>query len=82
MNAQVFYGYKCPKCGSTVDVNASVMVGGSPRSKPACPSCGADMEPNLAAKGTTLNAHCRKCNSVFGVISSNVCPTCGEPFAT
>lgn len=81
MSAQVFYGHRCPRCGTTIDVDASVTIGGSPKNNPVCPTCGADMVPNPNARGTTLNAYCRKCNSMSGMVNSDVCPDCGEPFA-
>lgn len=81
MSAQTFFGYKCPRCNSTIDVGASVTVGGRPQDKPTCPSCGVDMVPNPEGRTVAMNVHCRKCNSMFGMINSDVCPSCGEPFA-
>ncbi len=69
------FGLRCPDCNITIDVVAT--VGGDPE---LCPQCGKTMVPNPDAK---ISAHvtCSKCNSSFGLINSDTCPKCGEPFA-
>lgn len=70
------FGQRCPKCGTTIDVFAT--VGGDPSK---CPSCGTTMVPNPAAS-ITANAYCRKCNSLAGITNSDRCPQCGELYST
>lgn len=75
MKAGSYFGYKCPRCHSTVDIGA--MVG---TDKPHCPSCGTIMEPDPKGKISAANVHCSKCNSSFGLVNSDKCPHCGQPF--
>lgn len=75
MKSITYYGYKCPKCNSTVDIG--VIVGNDVI---ACPRCKAIMEPNKEGKACTANAHCKKCNATFGIINSDRCPRCGGNF--
>ena len=69
------FGLFCADCNITIDIVAK--VGGDPG---LCPKCGKKMIPNPSAE---ISAHvtCNKCNSSFGLINSNTCPNCGEPFA-
>jgi len=76
MKPTTYFGFKCPACGSTIDIGVS-FSGESPR----CPSCNTAMVPNPQARSATVNAYCPKCNSVLGLINSDRCPTCGGPFS-
>ena len=76
ISSQVYFGYKCPNCNSTVDIGVSVGSG-----EQLCPNCKAKMIPNPEGKTTSANVHCSKCNSSFGLINSDKCPNCGQPFS-
>ena len=76
MKTGAFFGYKCPKCGSTSDI---IAIAGS--SEPRC-SCGAIMVPDPKGKTSTANAYCPKCKSFSGLVNSDRCPTCGGPFSS
>jgi hypothetical protein len=69
-----YYGYKCPKCNSSVNIGVTV---GEPR----CPSpgCNTLMIPDSKANAVYTNVSCKKCGSSFGMINSSICP-CGKPF--
>lgn len=76
MKAGSFFGYKCPKCGSTIDIGA---LAGS--DQPRCPSCGTIMEPDPNGTTSAANAYCPNCNAFFGLVNSDKCPKCGGPFS-
>lgn len=80
MKGIAFFGFICPKCRSTIDIGASVSSASS-EEDPKCPSCGTKMEPNPQGQTTSANVHCRNCNSSFGLINSDKCPCCGQPFS-
>lgn len=69
------FGLMCPICNIIIDVHAT--VGSDPQ---RCPRCGRNMVPNPSAK-ISAKVTCQKCNSSFGLINSDKCPKCGEPFA-
>jgi rRNA maturation endonuclease Nob1 len=69
------FGLMCSTCGSTFDIIGT--IGADPQ---RCPQCGGIMVPNPNAK-ITAKVTCKKCNSSFGLINSDKCPKCGEPFA-
>ena len=75
MRSSSFFGYKCPKCGSTCDIIA--MVGGE---VPLCSVCKTEMVPDPDGKKSAANVTCKKCNSSYGLINSDRCPECGTPF--
>lgn len=79
MEANVFIGHHCPKCGTTIGTYAS--VGG----QAVCPGCGG---PLVAAPGgppvtVIANASCKKCGFHTGLLSvvggQAKCPGCGGP---
>jgi len=78
MDANVFIGHHCPKCGSTVGLAAG--VGG----KLTCPGCGGPMQaaPGGPKVQVLANVTCRSCGSQFGLISAvggaAKCPQCGS----
>ena len=76
METNSFFGYKCPKCNTTIDIG--VIVGNS---KPLCPNCKTEMIPDNNGKVSAANVHCKKCNSFYGLINSDRCPQCGELFS-
>jgi hypothetical protein len=69
------FGFMCPFCGFRVDILGT--VGGDPQ---RCPQCGRGMVPNPNAR-ISAKVTCNKCHSQFGLINSDNCPVCGEPFA-
>jgi rRNA maturation endonuclease Nob1 len=73
MEMQSYFGYRCPRCGSTVDIGVAT-------GDPACPSCGTKMEPNSSGRGAAANVYCAKCDAAFGLVNSDRCPQCGGPF--
>lgn len=75
MKAICFFGYKCPKCGSTVDIGAVVGSGMD------CPKCGTTMVADPDGKTSAANVYCPNCKSVFGLVNSDTCPKCGGPFS-
>lgn len=74
MGLHTHYGYICPNCKSTIGVN----IGNEDDLK--CPNCRTKMVPNEGATPWTMNAHCKHCNTSYGMIDSDKCPTCGRPF--
>ena len=76
MKATTFFGYKCPRCGSKVNVGIS--VGGGTVN---CPDCGASMVPDEAGQASAANVYCPHCNAAFGLVTSDRCPTCGGPLS-
>ncbi len=75
MQAISFFGYICPKCKTTIDISA--IVGND---KIHCPTCKTEMVPNKQGRSVSANVHCKKCNSIFGIINSDKCPNCGTLF--
>ncbi|MGZ7050198.1 MAG: hypothetical protein ACXVHW_10590 [Methanobacterium sp.] len=75
MKTGVFFGYKCPKCGSKVDL--TVVVG---TDKNLCPKCKTIMESDPEGTISMANVRCSNCNSFFGLINSDKCPNCGTNF--
>ncbi len=75
MKVGAFFGYKCPRCNSTVDIGA---VAGASTLK--CPNCGVDMVPDPKGKTSAAKAYCPKCKSLYGLVNSDRCPQCGGPF--
>ena len=69
---ETYFGYICPRCGSTVQIGIG---------RPACPSCGAQMAPNKKASPSAANVYCKSCSSAFGVVTSDRCPKCGGPLS-
>ena len=76
MKAGSFFGYKCPRCGSKIDIAG---VAGS--HELLCPSCGTPMEPDPNGKTSAANVYCPNCNASFGSVNSDRCPICGGPFS-
>jgi DNA-directed RNA polymerase subunit RPC12/RpoP len=81
IEANVFFGHHCSRCGTTIGVAAAVGIGTL-----TCPVCGGPMEaaPGGPPVRNLANVVCKKCGSVFGMIvsvgSSDIrCPKCGEP---
>jgi rRNA maturation endonuclease Nob1 len=73
MTASSYFGFRCPKCGSTVDIGAG-------SSSPTCPSCGTGMVSNPQFGGAAANVFCPHCKAAFGLTNSTKCPQCGGPF--
>ena len=69
------FGLMCSYCNITIDVFG--VVGSDPQH---CPQCGRIMVPNPQAK-ISARVTCDKCHSSFGLINSDRCPNCGEPFS-
>jgi rRNA maturation endonuclease Nob1 len=67
-----FFGYKCPKCETTIDIGVG---------EPKCPNCGTEMVPNGKAKSSAANVTCTACNTFYGLTNSDTCPKCGQPFS-
>ena len=76
LKAISYFGYRCPKCGSTVDIGA--IVGSS---EILCPSCNTVMEPDKNGRVSAANVYCSSCNSSFGLVNSDKCPNCGGAFS-
>ncbi len=76
MKAISYFGYKCPRCNSTVTVGAIV---GSDEIR--CPSCNTVMEPDKNGQASAANVYCSNCNSQFGLVTSDKCPICGCEFS-
>lgn len=71
MDVTTYFGFKCPRCNSSVAIGVG---------KPNCPSCGTQMLPNFESEPVATNVHCKKCNSYYGMINSDKCPDCGTKF--
>jgi DNA-directed RNA polymerase subunit RPC12/RpoP len=69
-----YFGYRCPKCGSTVDIGVTT-------GRPSCPTCGTTMAPNEGAKSSAGNVYCPRCKASYGLVNSDKCPQCGGPFS-
>lgn len=80
MIAEMYCGYKCPICKSSVDIGVSTSTNQAGSDNPRCPSCGSVMIPNPDGDTISMNVYCLECNSVFGVVNSNSCPACGQAF--
>lgn len=81
MEANVFVGHHCPKCGTTIAT--AVSVGGAL----SCPGCGGPMIPAAGGPRTTViaNFKCDSCGTQIGMMSvagdGPKCPTCQAPVA-
>jgi hypothetical protein len=80
----VFVGYECKPCGIRVGTMATANIGDGSLA-PRCEK-GHMMTPVEGPDAPELlaNVYCRKCNSMFGAISSGsgpitACPNCHEP---
>ena len=71
-----YFGFKCPRCGSTVGVGIVPT-----NEEPKCPSCGTEMEPNPEAQGAAANVYCPACSIAVGLVTSDRCPQCGGPWS-
>lgn len=76
MKAGSFFGYRCPNCGSRIDVAG--MVGSD---QLHCPNCRTIMEPDPQGKTSAGNVYCPNCKAFFALVNSDRCPTCGGPFS-
>jgi hypothetical protein len=65
-----FFGYKCERCGSTVDVGA--VVGSD-----SLMCCGIPMEPDPGGRASAANVYCPNCKTAYGLVNSDRCPDCG-----
>jgi hypothetical protein len=65
---QTFFGFICPRCGSTIDIGVG---------RPECPNCGVAMVPNAAGNASATNVYCPKCKLAVGLANSERCPKCG-----
>jgi predicted RNA-binding Zn-ribbon protein involved in translation (DUF1610 family) len=74
MGMSSYVGFRCPKCGSTVEIGVT-------SGHPTCPSCGARMVPNEKARGAAANVYCPTCKASYGLVTSDRCPQCGGPFS-
>lgn len=79
----VFIGYECKPCGIRTGTMAIAYLGDGPVA-PTCSECGRLMTPVEGQDELLTNVHCRKCNSMFGAISSvsgsiTECPNCHAP---
>ncbi len=77
MTAGTAFGYRCPKGHCRVTV--TVMVGSK---IPTCPECNAAMVPDQEASGVGVKVYCPRCKALFGMVTSDRCPTCGGEFQT
>jgi hypothetical protein len=77
MKASSYFGYKCPKCNSTIDIAAVL----SPSAILFCENCGTEMVPNPNGRTCAANVYCPKCHISFGLVNSDTCPECGGPFS-
>ncbi|MFA5876585.1 MAG: hypothetical protein WC901_07900 [Candidatus Margulisiibacteriota bacterium] len=75
--ASSFFGYKCSKCNTKIDIAAMAGSG-----EYLCPNCKGEMIPDEQGQISSANVHCSNCNINFGLINSDKCPNCGKPFAT
>ena len=71
-----FFGYKCPKCNSKVTIGT---MSGSDEMK--CPTCNTVMIPDENGQASAANVYCPKCNTQFGLVTSDKCPICGGAFS-
>lgn len=69
-----YVGFKCPRCGSSVDIGVGP-------GDPTCPSCGTRMEPNSNYTGAAANVYCPRCKVAVGLTNSASCPQCGGPWS-
>ena len=76
MSPSTFFGYKCPRCGTTVQVGVAQSSG-----EPSCPNCHATMVPNPDAPGSGANVYCPKCEIAVGLATTDHCPQCGGPWS-
>jgi len=74
MSLTNYFGFKCPRCKSTVDIGVGV-------GDPACPSCGTTMVPNTDFSGAAANVYCAACKAAYGLVNSSRCPQCGGPLS-
>jgi len=77
MWAASYFGYKCPKCGSTIDIGG--VVGSS--DELLCPHCGTVMITDPNGKTSAANVYCPNCKAFFGLVNSDRCPICEGPFS-
>ena len=76
MKGSTFFGYRCPNCGSTVQ------VGVAPGTDTlACPSCGSEMKPDPKGQASAANVFCPRCKLAVGFVTSDTCPQCGGPWS-
>ena len=75
MDASTFFGYKCPRCNSKV--NLHVVLG---KDSPECPNCHTIMVPDEEGQVSAANVYCPICKTAFGLVQSDKCPDCGGPF--
>jgi len=76
MKVGSFFGYKCPRCGSTIDIGGVVGL-----DELHCSNCGTIMGPDPDGKTSAANVYCSNCNASFGVVNSERCPICNGPFS-
>ncbi len=78
--AEVRFGYRCVRCGTTIGVQVQMGSGSS-----NCPTCGGLMLPATGpdAPESLSNYTCPNCRSHFGLAVSmqpmTGCPQCGHP---
>ena len=77
MKATTIYGYKCPKCGSTIDIG--VMIDSD--NVPKCSKCNIPLIPDPNGKISAVNVYCPKCRITYGIVNSDRCPKCGGSFS-
>lgn len=76
MGGTNYFGYRCPQCGTTVDIGVDT-TGDTPR----CPNCRAEMRPDPNGRASATNVYCPRCNIAVGLVNSDHCPDCGGPWS-
>ena len=77
MSIGAFFGFMCPRCRSSAKFAVSPSA-----DELLCHQCGGVMVPDDNAGPMAMGAYCARCDASYGIIDSDRCPKCGEPFVS
>jgi DNA-directed RNA polymerase subunit RPC12/RpoP len=76
MSPGTYFKLRCPGCDTTVVVGVTFSA-----EVLRCVACEVPMLPDAKTQSVADGVQCPSC-SFFGLITSDACPLCGEPFVT
>ena len=77
MTSSTYFKLKCPSCGWSREIGVT-----SADDTLRCFSCSVSLVPDAATQSSADDLECPSCKTRFGMVNSDTCPMCEEPFST